>query len=596
LEDEDITVKGWELKSDGWYKYNPEDGSYTQVLPYFKIRTHYFVKDDEFIEIVDKGGKAYVMKVDRNRNTYKPYIDLVRKFGEVNTDKIKEGERFLAQYIEKVKVKRGVKIDFVGYKNINNAWDIVVGGYGKYTRKEILFILHPEIKTEDIENINWYIPEVKGSEEKFKAVFNTLFYLDDAPLHLTMAHFLSWIGWEFMKNNGFYRSINPILVIVGDTGTGKSIRVKIATALYGKPNLSSFTGTTQASYSNNFHIIKTPFGIDEVIVRSEKDIEKINAFYNTANMQGKSTAYKTYDPVVVPTAITGETENLLIDRITDKNRGLNRRFIVIKLTDKWKGNADVLGEALDNLQTNYGHILGYVRSLEEKDKKKIADLTKDIQARLNFGDSIFNDLKKHLSLSLAMFYHFYERYIGIDAVKIKDKVNDVIDFIVKQINKNQASKIGENIDYAEEILGFTNKVVEALRKGKELKGGYETISKAINYNTSKKVEKYLKKFFWRNYGNGKKYIFNLSVLIVNPYNPLPNIDIDINSIISFDRKVLSNLTDEELKIWGEVFEITYGNNEKKARIVNELGDKRLKEILEIDDSVKEDKTEEEIDY
>jgi hypothetical protein len=31
-----------------------------------------------------------------------------------------------------------------------------------------------------------------------------------------------------------------------------------------------------------------------------------------------------------------------------------------------------------------------------------------------------------------------------------------------------------------------------------------------------------------------------------------------------------------------VFDITYGDNERKARIVNELGDERLKNILKID--------------
>jgi hypothetical protein len=196
-----------------------------------------------------------------------------------------------------------------------------------------------------------------------------------------------------------------------------------------------------------------------------------------------------------------------------------------------------------------------------------------------------------------MFYHFYKHYIGIDAVKIKDKINAVIDFIVKQIDKNQASKIGENIDYVEEIIEFTNKVVEGLRKGKELKGGYETISKAINYSTTKNIEKYLKKFFWRNYQNGKKYIFNLSVLIVDPYNPLASINnSDKDSIISFDKKVLSNLTDDEFKVWAEVFDITYRDNEKKAKILMELKNDKLEKILEIDDSVKEDKTEEEIDY
>jgi hypothetical protein len=95
LEDEDITVKGWALKEDGWSIYNAEDGSYIQVLPYFKIRTYYLVgeAEDEYVEIVDKRGRSYIRKVDRKKDTYKPNVDFVKRFGEINIDKINEAKR-----------------------------------------------------------------------------------------------------------------------------------------------------------------------------------------------------------------------------------------------------------------------------------------------------------------------------------------------------------------------------------------------------------------------------------------------------------------------------------------------------------------------
>ncbi|MBX0312241.1 MAG: DUF927 domain-containing protein, partial [Sulfurihydrogenibium sp.] len=320
LEDEDITVEGWVLREDGWYLYNPENGSYIRVLPYFKIRAYYLVgeTEEEYVEIVDKRDRSYIKKIDRKRDTYKPSVDLVKGFGAINPDRINDARRFLAHYIEKVKEKRGVRIDFVGYKNIGNDWDIVVGGNGRYSRKEISFIFYGK----EMENSDWYVPEVKGREDFFKAVHRTLFNLDDAPLHLTIAHFLSWVGREFIKERSLIGNINPILILVGDTGTGKSIRVKIATALYGSPNLFSFTNITQAGFNNNFSLIKTPFGIDEVIMKTANDERKLSELvYNITNIQGKMTFNTTYNPIDVSIALTGETENLLIDKAFSNFRG-----------------------------------------------------------------------------------------------------------------------------------------------------------------------------------------------------------------------------------------------------------------------------------
>ncbi|MBX0312175.1 MAG: DUF927 domain-containing protein, partial [Sulfurihydrogenibium sp.] len=457
------TLRNWELENDGWYMYC-EDGEYIQVLPYFEITSHFLINGEEYIEITDKKGNTYIKKVERKKDSYLPDVSIVKDFGVINPDRVKDAKKFLAHYIEKVKAEKGVKVDFIGYKYItNNDWDVVVAGDG-YSRKELGYIFYGK----EVSN-RWFIPEIKGNPEEFKRVFKELFYLNDEPLHLVISHFLTWIGKEFLKED-IYLENNPILALIGDTGTGKSVRIKISTALYGNPALFSYTNMTQAGLNNRFPLLKVAFGIDEVVIRTFEDFlrfEKI--FYNITNEQGKIISNGTYDPIEVPIAITGETENMQIDKLLDRGRGLNRRLIVIKMTDTWKENSEVLDNALDKLQLHHGYILGYVKSLKEEDKKEVIDLMKGIQARLHFGDSSFKDLKKHLALSFAMYFHFYEHYIRMDAGDVAEKVNAVIDFVAEQINNNQATRIGENTDYIGEIINFIAKVEEAINNRKVLK-------------------------------------------------------------------------------------------------------------------------------
>jgi hypothetical protein len=560
-------LRSWELKNDGWYMYS-EDGEYIQVLPYFEITSHFLISGEEYIEITDKKGNTYIKRVERKKDSYLPDVSIVKDFGVINPDKVKDAKRFLAHYIEKVKAEKGVKVDFIGYKYINNDWDIVVAGNG-YSRKELGYIFYGK----EVSN-RWFIPEIKGNPEEFKRVFKELFYLNDEPLHLAISDFLSWIGKEFLKED-MHLENNPILALIGDTGTGKSIRIKIATALYGNPALFSYTNMTQAGLNNRFPLLKAPFGIDEVVIRTFEDFLRFEkVFYNITNEQGKIISNGTYDPIEVPIAITGETENLQIDKLLDRGRGLNRRLIVIKMTDYWKENSEVLDNALDELQAHHGHILGYVRSLKEEDKKEITDLIKGIQARLNFGDSSFKDLKKHLALSLAMYFHFYEKYIGMDAIDVVDKVNAVIDFVAKQINDNQATRIGENTDYIGEIINFIAKVEEAISNRKVLKNKtYPSLCSDIGFVTSDRVKKVILKFFFREYQSKK--IFSPGVLL-GDFTFLPEKE-RLNRIKE-DKKRLENFSDKEIYIWFEILKLKH-NEDTVNMIVENIRDKRLEKLL-----------------
>ncbi len=574
---EDLPLKDWELREDGWYYVNG-DGFGVRVLPYFKIRTHYIVGDneEEYVEIVDKRNRTYIKKVERRKDTYMPSPELVKSFGFINPDKVKEARRFLAYYIEKVKEKRGVKIDFLGYKYINGRWDIAVGGDGRYTRKELAFIFYGK----DLDNTDWFIPSVRGDLETFKEIYRKLFSIDDPPLHFALSHYLSWIGRQLLKDSEVWSDINPVLIFVGDTGTGKSIRAKLSAGLYGNPALFSFTNITQASFNNNFPLIKTPFGIDEVITKTEKDEVKFGELiYNITNIQGKMTYSTTYNPIEVPVLITGETENLLIDKVLSSYRGLNRRSIVIELTSEWKHNSKILGEAVRQLYYHYGHILSYVKSLTEQDKQWIEEVAKNIynyEKIQQFADANFEDLKKHIAISLAMFAHFFLSFIQAteDTKEIDRKLVRIINFVVEQITRNQVKRVGENIDYVEEVLGFISKIEEAKLKGLELKGlSYKQVCQKIGYTPSHKVGEVLKKFFWKRYllpNNGTRLVFTPSCLITYPTG-LSKVDISSPEAVN-DKARVYDFTEEEARIWLEVLKIRHG--EERA--------KQLIEALELD--------------
>jgi len=578
LEDEDVKIDGWVLKENGWNKYIAKTDSYVQVLPYFKIRRYYIVgkEEDEFIEMIDKTGRNYIRAVER-KNSYKPSIEVLKRFGEVNLLMEHDAKIFLGTYIEKVKTKRGVIIDFVGYKHETNNWNIVVGGYGKFSRKELHYIFYGDDKDDS------YVPEVKGNVDIFKDIYWQLFRLNDPPLHLMMAHYLSWIGKEFTRDVLLFENINPILLVIGDSQVGKSIRAKAAAGLYGTTALFSFSNISLASFTNRFPLIQTPFCIDEVVLNSEFEERKFALLiYNIANIQRKMIANASYNPIIAPVIFTGEAESLPINKIFDTYRGLNRRSILLEMTDEWTENTDAILNALKQLQLHHGYILSYVLNLKEEDKKEILNLMESLKKQINFGKNNFGEITIHLSLSFATFAHFFMRYIGLAKPVVMNKVEDVIQFVVNQINTRQLKRI--NIDYVDEIVHFISKVEEALNTKKTLRGlSYERLCTKIGYNPASKVANLLKKFFWKRYTSSSststRLYFVPSVLIIDPFKAVTDDEkAEMGTIIQADKDRLMELTDDELKIWAEVLKVRY-NEDMVRKIVDRLRDDRLMRII-----------------
>ena len=579
LEDDDITINGWVLKENGWNKYIVKADRYVQVVPYFKIRTHYIVgkEEDEFIEMIDKTGRNYIRNIGR-KHSYKPDIETLKRFGEINLLMENDAKIFFGTYIEKVKVKRGIVVDFVGYK-YDKGWDIVIGGYGKFSRKELHYIFYGDEKDDS------YVPEVKGNADDFKAIYFDLFNLNDPPLHLMLSHYLSWIGKELIRDVLLFENINPILMAVGDSQIGKSIRAKAAAGLYGTTALFSFSNVSLASFTNRFPIIQTPFCIDEVVLNSDFEERKFSLLiYNITNIQRKILYNTSYNPLNIPIIITGETESLPIHRVFDMYRGLNRRSILLEMTDEWTENTDAILKAMKKLQLHHGHILSYVLSLKEENKTEIVNLMESLRKQINFGKNNFGEINTHLSLSFAMFIDFFHRYIGISKSVVMNKVDDLIQFIVNQISTKQLKRIGGNIDYVDEIVNFISKVEEALNTKKSLRGlSYEKLCVKIGYNPASKVTNLLKKFFWKRYtsssSSSTRLYFVPSVLIIDPFKAVTDDEkAEMGTIIQADKDRLMELKDDELKIWAELLKVRY-NEDMVRKIVDRLRDDRLTKII-----------------
>jgi len=568
---EEIQIPNWELREDGWY-YVEGNGAAVKVLPYFRIQRYYLVgrEEEEYVELVDRQGRSYIKKVKRREDTDTPYIKLVRPLGSINRKKLKEAKEFLADYIEAVREERGSVITFTGYRYERGTWEIVVGGDGKHTRQALSFLFHGE------ENLalsyDFLLPSVRGDLEAFKEIYRELFALYDPPLHFAIAHFLSWIAKQFLEESPVAAPANPILFFVGDMGTGKSVRAKIATALYANPVLLSFTNTTQAAFNNRYSLFRIPLVVDEVVVANrEKYAEKFGELiYNITNIHAKSIAPTSYNPIRVPVLFTGEAKNLLLSKVLEEFRGLNRRAIVIELIPEWKKNLQVLGKAAWKLNFHHGHILHYVRGLTDEDREWIEEVAREIykyEKIQNLGDGSFEEIRLHIALSLAAYAHFFLNFIQAttDTKEINRKLKGIVEFVVEEITRHQLGNVGEYMDYAEEVMGFLSKVDEAMIKGVRLYGlSYKQVCNRLNYSPSSyKAGELLKKFFWKRYQlphNGTRLVFTPSCLISRPSLTFNGEKFDPSyPEVGYDRERLRELTEEEARIWLEVFRLRHGD-------------------------------------
>jgi hypothetical protein len=116
----------------------------------------------------------------------------------------------------------------------------------------------------------------------------------------------------------------------------------------------------------------------------------------------------------------------------------------------------------------------------------------------------------------------------------------------------------------EEIMGFLSKVDE-VRSKVELKGlSFKQVCQKIGYTPSHRVGELLKKFFWKRYTEikrtGTKLVFTPSCLVRRPLLNTKGDKFDSTaSEVVYDKERLIGFTEDEARIWLEVFRLRHGD-------------------------------------
>jgi hypothetical protein len=245
----------------------------------------------------------------------------------------------------------------------------------------------------------------------------------------------------------------------------------------------------------------------------------------------------------------------------------------LKLPKQKEDVLDALYSAVELLYSHHGHILSYVKNLTEQDKQWIKELAKKLYDRKEIQqlvDANLRELGKHIALSLAAYANFFLHFIQACTEEEMDrKLAGIIDFVVGQIRKNQVGRVGENIDLAEEVMEFLSKVDKFMDKHKAVKLkrlSFKQVVQMIGYIPSHRAKELLKKFFWKRYSakeekkKSTKLVFTPSCLISPPPLTPDGDKFDPSSPeVIYDRERLGPFTEEEARIWLEVFRRRHGD-------------------------------------
>jgi hypothetical protein len=165
-----------------------------------------------------------------------------------------------------------------------------------------------------------------------------------------------------------------------------------------------------------------------------------------------------------------------------------------------------------------------------------------------------------------MFAHFFYYFLQAGTEEeIARKLAGIIDFVVEQITRNQVGRVGENIDYVEEVMDFLSKLDEFMGKHQNVKLyglSFKQVCQRIGYTPSHRVGELLKKFFWKRYTEikrtGTKLVFTPSLLINSPAVFRGKFSESEPEVI-YDRERLSGFKEDEARIWLEVFRLRHGD-------------------------------------
>jgi len=253
-------------------------------------------------------------------------------------------KNLLINYLKLFQLSRGVReIDKAGYKynRMTKGWDKVVANLGNFRVEDLNFFMWNDRTNE----LRYYIPVVSGSYDKWKEAYRKVLLAKDPIMLLIIGHFLSHITREYFKDRFVSPNEPNVLIFLrGFTTSGKTTRLRIASALYGTPEVIQITETTTTKILREFGNIGMPLPLDEFRMRKDKEEEVANMIYAIANEAAKDTAYERFNPIRVPVVFSGEKNALFVETLAKDREGLYRRSIVLDVDEIPKHERDRLAE------------------------------------------------------------------------------------------------------------------------------------------------------------------------------------------------------------------------------------------------------------
>nr|AGL03987.1 DNA polymerase I [uncultured virus] len=449
-------------------------------------------------------------------------------------------KHLLNKYLTLFQLSRGVReIDKAGYRynDLKRKWDMVVANMGSFRAEDLNFYMW----SDRTNRLNYYIPIVNGSFEAWKSAYRKVVKAGDPIILILLGHFISHITKEYFKDK-FVASSEPNVLIFlrGFTTAGKTTRLRIASALYGTPQVIQITETTTAKILREFGNIGMPLPLDEFRMRKDKEEEVANMIYAIANEASKDTAYERFNPIQVPVVFSGEKNALSVETLCKNREGLYRRSIVLDVDElpKQKNTALVdfyTSEILSILKYNHGYIFKLIDFIENHiDIEALTQYYKDVEILKDELDErkskvlrgIVKSLDNHLKLIWASIHVFLE-FLGLSDEEKMDAFATLEQYIRNVLVKfydtllpKEENKLSKIVDYLRDFAdGLYNASNNPIKKT-TIRG--LTIKKLIDVAgvqvPTTDIEPYLKLLFMRYYENRKGYVY-LGSIFVEGRNP-----------------------------------------------------------------------------
>ncbi|MFZ8784547.1 DNA polymerase [Thermocrinis sp.] len=449
-------------------------------------------------------------------------------------------KHLLNKYLTLFQLSRGVReIDKAGYKynDLKKRWDMVIANVGAFRVEDLNFYMWNDRTS----RLNYYIPAVNGSFEAWKNAYRKVVKTKDPIMLILLGHFVSHITKEYFKDK-FVASTEPNVLIFlrGFTTTGKTTRLRIASALYGTPQVIQITETTTAKILREFGNIGMPLPLDEFRMRKDKEEEVANMIYAIANEASKDTAYERFNPIQVPVVFSGEKNALSVEVLCKNREGLYRRSIVLDVDElpKQKNTALVefyTNEILPILKYNHGYIFKLIDFIENKvDIEALTQLYKDVEILRDELDrrrskvlrGIVKSLDNHLKLIFASIHVFLE-LLGLSDEEKADVFATLDQFIRNVFAKfydtllpKEEDKLSKVIDYLRDLAdglynASNNPIKKTTIRGLTLK---KLLDVAGMQTPTTDIEPYVKLLFMKYYSSNKTYVY-LGSIFVEGRNP-----------------------------------------------------------------------------